>query len=296
MVSFPSLQNGHQSDERLAVKSHAVYIRWPVRSFNFQDVKEGGLGLIHPLVKSKAFFLKNMKVDFQNLDNDKSKIKNLTGWKKEFELIVENNLLGSDIKTIYRKLLETSIKKNGSLIPSRNEKRTRGIKWRVTWRNLSLLKGLSPADKCFGWKMVQDLVEVGARLHRRGAHRECSRIVDNGVICNGFETLEHRLCLCKAVQPLSDKTLIVLEWMLDKSIDRKELICLNITARKQSTLCICLWFIVKAMVALYNNVHLTQNNVFREIEHEILWNLNHDIVIGSKIEMGRLRSYLLRIL
>ena len=152
-----------------------------VRALNFQPIKEGGLGLIHPGIKSKVFLIKSMNKDFDDVGREGRNVKKLRGWVKEFQFIHDLNILDSDNKTIYSTLLEKTVKKNGSLIPSRNEKRTRGVKWKVTWRNLTLLRNVNPYEKCFGWKMTQDLVEVGARLHRNGAVSEpysaCSRAV-----------------------------------------------------------------------------------------------------------------------
>ena len=36
----------------------------PVRPLNFRDKLSGGLGLINPIVKAKAFLIKNMYKDF----------------------------------------------------------------------------------------------------------------------------------------------------------------------------------------------------------------------------------------
>ena len=54
-----------------------------------------------------------------------------------------------EAKEIYDLLMGKVIQKNGSLIPSRNEKKTNGIKWKVVWKNISLLKGISAEENCF---------------------------------------------------------------------------------------------------------------------------------------------------
>ena len=232
-----------------------------------------------------------MQKEFEGSGSDGSKIKILRGWTKEFEYLYEINLLHADNKSIYNALLEKTIRKNGSLIPSRNEKRNRGVKWKVAWRNLSLLRSLDPHEKCFGWKMTQDLVEVGARLHRKGANKQCSKVND-GRICNHIETLEHRLFLCDSMKLMSQATKGVIEWLIGKSVDRKEIVYLNLTHRKKTTLLLCLWFTIKAMVLIFDGKTRSKNLLLSEISKEICWNISQKVVIGSRMEMKILAEYL----
>ena len=60
--------------------------------------------------------------------------------------------------------------RNGSYIPSRNEKRVDGIKWKASWYNVSSVRGLSPEEKCFAWKITQDMLDVGVRKHKKRLH------------------------------------------------------------------------------------------------------------------------------
>ena len=36
-----------------------------------------------------------------------------------------------------------------------------------------MLKGVTAEEKCFAWKIAQDMLEVGNRLHRKNANRSC---------------------------------------------------------------------------------------------------------------------------
>ena len=141
----------------------------PVRPINFRQIKEGGLGLIDPILKSKVFYIKNMKTEFE-IDG-RSNSRYLKSHMNEYCFLKDNNLLESNTKLMYAKLIETITHKNGSLIPSRSERRSRGIRWKVSWRNLGRMKGLNPEEREFGWKMCQDMLEVGDRLHRKGSNK-----------------------------------------------------------------------------------------------------------------------------
>ena len=93
----------------------------------------------------------------------------LYGHSKEFFEVASNDLLNATVKEIYNFLLADLIFKNGSLVPSRNEKKQEGTKWSLVWKNLKILKGLSAEEKCFAWKLTQDMLPVGLRIHRRNA-------------------------------------------------------------------------------------------------------------------------------
>ena len=56
----------------------------PVRSVNFRDKNIGGLGLVNPIYKAKAFLLKNMYIQFNELNCDigrSDSYNNLYGYK-----------------------------------------------------------------------------------------------------------------------------------------------------------------------------------------------------------------------
>ena len=85
--------------------------------------------------------------------------------RDEFQLVIRNDLVQGTTKQIYSLLLQEIISKNGSFIPSRNEKRSLGVKWSISWKNMSLVRGLNPEERCFVWKLIQDMIPVGARIH-----------------------------------------------------------------------------------------------------------------------------------
>ena len=58
-----------------------------VRAMNFRDRSEEGLGLIHPVIKAKAFLMKNMIKAFHNYDcsfDDDYMKDNIYGYSEEF--------------------------------------------------------------------------------------------------------------------------------------------------------------------------------------------------------------------
>ena len=119
----------------------------PIRPLNFRSKAEGGLGLIHPGVKSRAFLVKSMYKDFIDLNKDLDKVTTIHGWPNDFKFIYDSGLVNAPVRDVYNKRLEPVIRKNGSLIPSRNEKRVRGVNWGISQRNFGLLSKVAEPIK-----------------------------------------------------------------------------------------------------------------------------------------------------
>ena len=71
--------------------------------------------------------MKSMYNNFINLSEDMDKIKLIYGWPNDFKMIYDSGLISAPVRDIYNKILEPVIRNNGSLIPSRNEKKVRGV-------------------------------------------------------------------------------------------------------------------------------------------------------------------------
>ena len=90
----------------------------PVRCINFRHKELGGLGLIHPKLKSKAFMIKNMYSEFLSQNSSighLDKIKRLYGYPKEFAQVYMEGLAFAPVKEIYDFLLQDTINKNPAM-------------------------------------------------------------------------------------------------------------------------------------------------------------------------------------
>ena len=102
----------------------------PVRSLNFRPTELGGLGLTHPKIKAKAFLIKNMYFEFLEHDcsiSEKRIKHSLHGYYEEFLQVYTEGIIMAPVKEIYNYLVQDVLYKNGSLIPSRNEKRSKNV-------------------------------------------------------------------------------------------------------------------------------------------------------------------------
>ena len=97
-----------------------------MNALNFRNKSQGGLGLINPVLKARALLIKSMYREYTNKGIyivDVREIDKLYGFTKEFIECLSQTFDMRVSRNIYTKLLEKDIFKNGSLIPSRAEKK-----------------------------------------------------------------------------------------------------------------------------------------------------------------------------
>ena len=124
----------------------------PVRALNFRSKDLGRLGLVCPATKSKALLLKSMGKDFANYENQISEIGKLYGYRSDFKDLLNEGIDFKNVKLIYEFLMTDICYRNVSLIPSREEKRTCGVKWKTAWSNLKLTKSVTAQENIFSGK------------------------------------------------------------------------------------------------------------------------------------------------
>jgi len=180
------------------------------------------------------------------------------------------------------------VEKNGSLIPSRSEKRNENIKWNVTWKNLKMFKGITAEEKMFGWKVTQDMVAVGRRIHRK-VDKRCLRNIPSKGECQIIPDLTHHLAECEAVKNGFEAIKEIVENMLEKKVETKNIILLNFKHRKRKRLKLVLWFVVKSLYLIHLQKFFNKDQLLCEIRKEVDWNLKNMRIIGALDDMKLLR-------
>ena len=270
----------------------------PVRAINFRSLKKGGLGLINPSVKSKTFYIINRMDTLVSAFLKGEKGPEIKWMEKEIQVIIDNNLIQENTKSIYEKLLEKLIMRNGSYIPSRNEKRVDGIKWKASWYNVSSVRGLSPEEKCFAWKITQDMLDVGVRKHKKDSIKDCKRMVDNRKICGKLETVKHRLIECKNVEDTYNKCKRILIKFLGKELTDEQILCLSFTHKNPKVKMASVWFAVKFLYEIFlSNTKVDSDSCLKllvDIIQELKWNINNKIMLRRGYEYQSLIQLLLQ--
>ena len=264
----------------------------PVRPLNFRSKDLGGIGLINPIVKAKALLIKNMYSDFLEYDcniTDGWIVNNIYGYNECFVKVYSEGLSTAPVKLIYNFLLQAEIFSKGSLIPSRNEKRSTNVKWGVVWKNLSILKGLTAEEKCFAWKVSQDMLPVGIRIHRRNAERRCLAVMENEQLCPEIQNLEHLFSKCKMVEGIFASIIFVLETFLGRAVSYNDVIHFGFNHRNKKKLVLALWFSVKIMFQIFQNKCRNKAQLLTLVVKEIDWNLRMNRKLGSLCELMMLK-------
>ena len=113
-----------------------------IRPLNFRSKSKGGLGLIHPVIKAKAFLVKHMNKEFVDINSDAqcidinyyNRVNMIYGCKEVFDKVSEKGLGNESVKDIYEFLIQDITHRNQSLIPSRNERRSLNVKWGLVFQ------------------------------------------------------------------------------------------------------------------------------------------------------------------
>ena len=228
----------------------------PVNSVNFRKKIMGGLGVFNPIMKCKPLLLKSMfkeykdrygDVDLHNLDQ------RVYGYWSEFKKLSSNSVDVSSCRTIYEYLLEEITHRNGELIPSRNELRSVGINWANVYNNFQVVKGITSSERCFYWKMLQDMLEIGSRMHRRDADKRCRNLLDSGDECPDLQTMVHLFQDCPVVTAARILTSNVMAAFLGSAICHEKILYLDFKHSNIHKLKCGIWFGVKVTFKIYND-------------------------------------------
>ena len=206
--------------------------------------------------------------------------------------MIENGLSTSPSKNIYDHMIKEVTHRNGSLIPSRREKKVSNIKWRLVYKNFKLLSGITAEERCFAWKLSQDMLAVGRRIFRKNAERRCLEILGDGSLCEEIQDIGHAFKDCGSVVETYDMMIQVLNRQTERNISSDLLLHLAFNHRRKQTLKCALWFAVKAMYSIFNKKMFNKVQILREMVKEIDWNLRLHRKVGSEGEMVRLKQIL----
>ena len=239
-------------DKKIRDFIHAGENERPVQAVVYRPKEVGGLGLICPLTKARAFTVKSMYKEWKMSETEQERYP-LYGKISDLETILmdeEENC--KSVQQIYKCLLEDKIKRGNSLIPTRAEKRNPGIKYKVVWENQSLIKRVRPEEKYFAWCLGQDMVPVGARLHRANQRKECQQMIEDEEtgeqeICGAIETLQHALANCNSSREKFNYVKTVLEKHMEKQLTNEQVLSLALNHRNKKKLQTLLWFALKSL-------------------------------------------------
>ena len=155
----------------------------------------------------------------------------------------------------------------------------------MAWKNLTILKGLTAEEKCFAWKVQQDMLPVGSRIHRRNAERRCLTVLENNQKCVQVQTLEHLFMNCEIIYNVYEALKSILDSFLERSVSYNEIIHFCFNHRNKKRLICALWFSVKVMFKIFHDKSHNKTQILRAIIKEMDWNLQLNRKLGSLCEI-----------
>ena len=264
----------------------------PVQILNFRQRKDGGLGLVHPLIKSKALLIKNV---FRDFTERKLHIVNgvvseeLYGIDKEFYDLANSGKLDISSKEIYDSMLFKFVRNNNSLIPSRMERKSCGIKWSRAHKNLYRLGGMTACEKEFGYKLQQDLLLVNARNFRR-KDKTCKRNLGSNKLCLADQDRAHYFVHCEYVKSSFNKLKYTLKEFSGKMFNDQEIIHLGCSVSNKKKTRILSWLIVKFLFKIFKGGIKDYIYIFKGILRDIKFLVEWNIYSGSVDELKDLTN------
>ena len=189
-------------------------------------------------------------------------------------------------------MIRKEVYTNNTLIPSRSERRSDSVKWSVAWGDYAFLRGVNAEVKAFCWKLQQDLLPLGDRLHRRNADKRCMLEVTPNIICEEIETREHAFIKCEAVSETINLVKTVIMTYLERNVTVEECLFLAFNHRDFKKRQVASWFAVNALYAVYLNRSINGNQLLLKSIKELDWNLELNRKIGSRFEMINLKRIL----
>ena len=230
----------------------------PVQAICYRPKEMAGLNLICVQNKSKAFIIRNMlkeREELVALDNLDMKVYGNMG---DMDKILNSTVNLSSLKEIYFFFLQEKIGSFDNPIKSRSERKNPEIIWRQSWKNWSRMTGITAMEKQFGFNILQDLLHVPSRNHRQGSSKECRQLVhdqdlDVFVLCREIGDLKHSFAECLASRDKFHEVRNILETFLNKKIPTEQIIFLSFRHFDDKRVKMGTWFVLKSLGYIFSH-------------------------------------------
>jgi hypothetical protein len=276
-------------DKKIRNFIHAGENERPVQALVYRPKEYGGLGLICPVTKSRAFLVKSMYRSWKKLEeNEASEDIPLYGNVEDLEMILEDEEEHCrTIKDMYKCLLEKKIKRGESWIPSRAEKKNPGVKFKNVWENQLQVKKVKPQIKYFSWCLGQDMVLVGARRNRANQRKECQQMIEDeltgeNVLCEEKETLIHALAECQASKEKFEWLKNILQDQMENIITDEQIIFLAATNRNKKKNRTLLWITVHCLYFIWSEREASVENLKKYLKEEMFFHQTLERWVGDR--------------
>ena len=144
------------------------------------------------------------------------------------------------------------------------------------------MRGLKAEEYDFAWRVQQDLLPIGSRLHRPNADRRCKVELAGDRICQDIQTIDHLFITCERVKSIFGVCKRITSDILQKEVTDNEILMLGFNHRNKLKLRSVIWFVVKMMYKIYLDKFRNRAQLLKELIKDIDWNIQFNKKSGSK--------------
>ena len=250
----------------------------PVRAICYRPSEMAGLNLTCVVNKSRTFMVKNMFIEIEENDELGNIGIEVYGNKTDKEKIVRRGINTKFIKGIYQCFLQEKIGTIDNPVDSRAEKKNPEVDWKNSWKNWSLSRGISAQLKYFGWCLIQDMVHVPSRNHRRGANKECQNLIydqdlEEMEICGQFGDLKHTLAECQISQEKFLELKAILELFLRKTLTMDQIFFLSFRHFDKKKRKMGVWMIINSLYYIFHHKESRCEDMLRVLKQDLYFHL-----------------------
>ena len=226
---------------------HAGEGEKPVREVNYRPMKEGGLGIQQVEWKARALIIKGA-IKYGNEEE----------YVDRYE-VTKMMLMGCyKTKQIYKVIMDEQIGRKENRTKSRTEKKEVWVRWDQTGKNMEIARGLNIQEKEFMWKLINDMLKIGDRLHWGGdpnTRDKCKMITcderGNMKKCGENEDRRHVFDGCSYSRNKNIAIKKVIEEMTRREVSTTAIIHIDIEHQNQKKRREAILFTVRAMRRMY---------------------------------------------
>ena len=91
----------------------------------------------------------------------------------------------------------------------------------VVYQNFKLLSGINAEERCFAWKLSQDILALGNRIFRRNAEKRCLTTLADGSLCQEVQDIDHAFKNCEVVMDTYYMMIMALNRITEINISSK---------------------------------------------------------------------------
>ena len=177
-----------------------------------------------------------------------------------------------------------------SLVPSRIERKIQTVKWSRAFKNIEKLK-VSQKEKEFAFMLVQDILPVNGRLHRKNSDHRCGRKMADGKICDDIQDRMHFFVSCTVIQDIFVFLKSIISIFLGRLFNDLELLHISFTVVNRKTTALMVWIVVKCFYKMFHEKLIDYRSVFREIVRDL--DFYQEFALFKADEVKQVRSLIM---